>query len=66
MIQEITDASATADAPVADAATALARAYEKAVASHGSAGEPDAVAAVSAAAADMSQVCADSGLDAAG
>ncbi|WIM97474.1 hypothetical protein ACTOB_001000 [Actinoplanes oblitus] len=61
VIPAIVDVSGTADAPVADAAARLAEAYRKAVASQGTAGEPDAVAAVSAAAADMSQVCADSG-----
>jgi hypothetical protein len=65
VIQAIVAAGTTADAPVADAASALGQAYEKALTSHGTRAEPDAVAAVSAAAADMSQVCADSGLDSA-
>ncbi|GIF06722.1 hypothetical protein [Actinoplanes siamensis] len=65
VIQGILAASKTADAPVADAARALGEAYEQALTSHGTQSEPDAVAAVSAAAADMSQVCADSGLDSA-
>ncbi|WP_436523134.1 hypothetical protein [Actinoplanes sp. HUAS TT8] len=65
VIQGIVAVSGTADAPVADAATALGQAYAKALASHETQSEPDAIAAVSAAAADMSQVCADSGLDSA-
>ncbi|WP_203825119.1 hypothetical protein [Actinoplanes palleronii] len=64
VVRAIADASATADAPVGDAATTLAQAYDIALASHDSGDEPDAIAAVSAAAADMAQVCADSGLDA--
>jgi hypothetical protein len=62
----IVRASATADAPVADAAERLAEAYTEAVAAHSTEAEPDAVAAVSAAAADMSGVCSDSGLSATG
>ncbi|GLW30754.1 hypothetical protein [Actinoplanes regularis] len=65
VVQDIVATSATADAPVADAATALGRAYANALVSRDTRGEPDAIAAVSAAAADMSQVCADSGLDSA-
>ncbi|GAA2859100.1 hypothetical protein Acy02nite_23110 [Actinoplanes cyaneus] len=65
VIQAVVAAGGTADAPVADAAAALDEAYRKAVLSHGTQSEPDAIAAVSAAAADMSQVCADSGLDSA-
>ncbi|WP_229829901.1 hypothetical protein [Actinoplanes ianthinogenes] len=63
VVQGIVDVSGTADAPVADAAARLAQAYRTALASRGAQGEPDAVAAVSAAAADMAQVCADSGFD---
>ncbi|MFC7532543.1 hypothetical protein [Actinoplanes sp. GCM10030250] len=63
VVDRIRDTSATADAPVTDAATALAEAYTKAVAARGSADEPDAVAAVSAAAVEMSEVCGDSGLE---
>jgi phage terminase large subunit-like protein len=59
-------ASATADAPVADAAERLLDAYTGAVAARSSDAEPDAVAAVSAAAADMSGVCSDSGLSTTG
>jgi hypothetical protein len=58
--------TATADAPVADAAARLQQAYEQAVKAQGSEDEPDLVAAVSAAAADMVSVCADSGLETAG
>ncbi len=65
VVQAVVTASRTADAPVADAAAALGEAYAKALASHDTQSEPDAIAAVSAAAADMSQVCADSGLDSA-
>ncbi|AGL14844.1 hypothetical protein [Actinoplanes sp. N902-109] len=59
-------AATTADAPVADAARRLADAYAAAVAAKGAADEPDRVAAVSAATADMVQVCRDSGLEAVG
>ncbi|MFI1989933.1 hypothetical protein [Actinoplanes sp. NPDC020271] len=65
VVQGIVAAGGTADAPVADAAAALGEAYGKALVSHETQSEPDAIAAVSAAAADMSQVCADSGLDSA-
>ncbi|MBG0563021.1 hypothetical protein [Actinoplanes aureus] len=63
VVDRIAASSATADAPVADAATALADAYAQAVAARGSAAEPDAIAAVSIAAADMSRTCGDSGLE---
>jgi hypothetical protein len=63
VVDRIAAAGSTADAPVADAASALAGAYAAALTEAGRPGEPDAVAAVSAAAADMSGVCADSGLD---
>ncbi|BFU46707.1 hypothetical protein [Krasilnikovia sp. MM14-A1004] len=66
VVDDIVAASATADAPVADAARRLGEAYAAAVASHGTDNEPDAVAAVSASAAEMSQVCVDSGLETAG
>ncbi|MFI5936842.1 hypothetical protein [Actinoplanes sp. NPDC051494] len=59
-------ASETADAPVADAAQRLAQAYATAVAAAGADDEPDKVAAVSAAAAEMVSVCRDSGLETAG
>lgn len=62
----IVAAAATADAPVSDAAQRLAAAYAKAVAAKGTPQEPDAVAAVSAAASDMSGVCQESGLESAG
>jgi hypothetical protein len=62
VVSSIATASSTADAPVADSAQRLAMAYAAAVAAKGTAGEPDAVAAVSAAGADMSGVCDDSGL----
>jgi hypothetical protein len=66
VVDVIARASATADAPVGDAAQRLASAYAAAAAARGTDTEPDAVAAVSAAGADMSQVCADSGLDTVG
>jgi len=62
IVDGIVAASSTADAPVADAAQRLAGTYRTAVEASGQASEPDAIADVSAAAADMSSVCADSGL----
>ena len=62
VIDAILTAADTADAPVADAAVRLSEAYAAARTAAGTAAEPDAVAAVSAAAVDMSNVCADSGL----
>ena len=66
VIDAIVAAADTADAPVADAALRLAEAYAAARKAAGTAAEPDAIAAVSAAAVDMSNVCADSGLASAG
>lgn len=66
VVDAVGAAGATADAPVLEAADRLAAAYRAAVASRGTDREPDAVAAVSAAAAEMSGVCADSGLETAG
>ncbi|MGW4945506.1 hypothetical protein ACWEOZ_28390 [Actinoplanes sp. NPDC004185] len=66
VVADITAASATADAPVADAAQALSAAYTNAVAAHDTDAEPDAVAAVSAAAAELVKICGDSGLETAG
>ena len=66
LVDAIVRASRTADAPVADAAERLAAAYASAVAAHGQESEPDAIAAVSVAGADMTGVCADSGLDTVG
>ncbi|MGX6602311.1 hypothetical protein ACWKSP_09285 [Micromonosporaceae bacterium Da 78-11] len=63
---DINRASGTADAPVADAAKRLTEAYAAAVAAVGATDEPDKTAAVSAAAADMAGVCADSGLETVG
>src|SRR4051812_35199280 len=51
VITDITHASGTADAPVADAAQHLSAAYTEAVGAHGTDAEPDAVAAVSEAGA---------------
>lgn len=66
VITDITAATGTADAPVADAAQRLSAAYSKAVAAHDTDAEPDAVAAVSAAAAELVKICGDSGLETAG
>jgi acetyl-CoA carboxylase alpha subunit len=62
VVDGIVNAAGTADAPVSDAADRLKNAYTQAVAAKNKANEPDAIAAVSAAASDMSGVCADSGL----
>jgi hypothetical protein len=66
VVDAINRASGTADAPVADAAGRLAAAYGTAVTASGAPEEPDRIAAVSAAAADMSGVCDDSGLETVG
>jgi hypothetical protein len=66
VVDGIVAASSTADAPVADAARRLAAAYARATTSKGTVQEPDTVAAVSAAAADMAGVCAESGLESVG
>jgi len=66
VITDIANAAGTADAPVADAAQDLSAAYSKAVAAHDTDAEPDAVAAVSAAAAELVKICDDSGLETAG
>jgi len=66
VVTDVVQASDTADAPVADAAQRLSMRYTAAVAAHGTDGEPDAIAAVSEAAAEMVGVCADSGLETAG
>jgi hypothetical protein len=66
VVDKIVRYSSTADAPVADAAQRLAAAYAAAVTAHGSDNEPDAIAAVSVAGADMNKICDDSGLDTVG
>jgi hypothetical protein len=66
VVDAIAAASVTADAPIADAGRRLADAFRAATAARGTDSEPDAVAAVSAAGADMSRVCQESGLDAVG
>ena len=66
VVDTIGTASSTADAPIADAGRRLADAYRAATAARGTDTEPDAVAAVSAAGADMTRVCQESGLDAVG
>ena len=62
VVDEIVAASATADAPLADAARRLGNAYGAASASANKADEPDKIAAVGTVASDMSGVCAESGL----
>jgi hypothetical protein len=62
----IVSAAGTADAPIADSGRRLAAAYAAAAAARGTDGEPDAVAAVSAAGAEMARVCDESGLDTVG
>ena len=66
VITDITAAAGTADAPVADAAQRLSAAYDAAVTAHDTDTEPDAVAAVSGAAAELVAICGDSGLGPAG
>jgi len=66
VVADVSRATGTADAPVADAASRLQQAYERASRAQGAEDEPDLVAAVSAAAAEMVSVCADSGLESAG
>jgi hypothetical protein len=66
VVDSIVSASATADAPVADAADRLSKAYDAARAAAGKADEPDVVAAVGARASEMSDVCTDSGLQTVG
>jgi hypothetical protein len=66
VVDAIVAASASADAPIGDAARRLADAYKSALSSAGTEDEPDAVAAVSAAGAEMSTVCGESGLDTVG
>ncbi len=66
VVDGIVRAAATADAPVADAADRLATAHASAVTAAGAESEPDAVAAVGAAASDMASVCSDSGLQTVG
>ena len=66
VVDAIVAASGTADAPIADAADRLRTAYTAAAAVTGTDDEPDAVAKVSAAAAEMSEICGESGLDTVG
>jgi hypothetical protein len=66
VVDAVAAASTTADAPIADAGRRLADAYRAAAGARGTDTEPDAVAAVSAAGADMTRVCQESGLDAVG
>jgi hypothetical protein len=66
VVDAIVAAAAAADTPISDAAKRLAGAYATATAAVGTEDEPDAVADVSAVAADMSDVCGESGLDTVG
>jgi hypothetical protein len=66
VVDGIVNAAVTAAAPVADSARRLKLAYDQAVVAKNKANEPDAIAAVSATASDMSGVCADSGLQTVG
>jgi hypothetical protein len=63
---QIAAASLTADQSVAAAGKRLGTAYAAAVSSRGTDGEPDAVADVSSAGADMKTACVDAGLETAG
>jgi hypothetical protein len=66
VVDGIATTASTADAPIADSAQRLAQAYRAAAAARGTDGEPDLVAAVSVAGADMTRVCEESGLDTVG
>ena len=66
VVDSIRAASTSADAPLSDAAGRLATAYATAVAAQGREAEPDAVAAVGAAGAEMIDTCTDSGLETVG
>lgn len=66
VVDTVVTAAGAADAPIADAAQRLGAAYAEAVAARGTDGEPDAVAGVSAAAAEMSRLCEESGLETVG
>lgn len=66
VVDAVVTASRSADAPVADAARRLAAAYAGALAARDTQHEPDAVAAVSVAGAEMASTCNDAGLEATG
>jgi len=66
VVESLVAASSSADAPIADSARRLAAAYSAAIAAKGTDKEPDAVAAVSVAGAEMSRVCDESGLETVG
>ena len=66
VVNAVVAASRSADAPVADAAQRLAAAYAGAAAARNTDSEPDAVANVSAAGAEMAQTCGDAGLESVG
>ena len=66
VVDAVVAASRSADAPIADAARRLAAAYASAVAARNTQEEPDAIANVSAAGAEMAGVCNDAGLESTG
>jgi hypothetical protein len=66
IVETIVTSASTADAPIADAAQRLRDAFAAAAGSIGTDNEADAVAAVSAAGADMLQICDESGLQTVG
>lgn len=66
VVEDIAGTAGTADAPVADAAQRLATAFAAAIKAEGDEEEPDAIAAVSAAGAELARICADSGLETTG
>jgi len=65
-VDQIVATGSTADAPLAEAAHRLATTYATALAAKGRDDEPEMIAAVSAAGAEMTTVCQDSGLDTVG
>ena len=65
-VDVIVATGSTADAPLAEAAHRLASTYATALAAKGRDDEPDMIAAVSAAGAEMTTICQDSGLDTVG
>ena len=66
VVEDIAGTAGTADAPVADAAQRLTTAFAAALQAEGDEEEPDAIAAVSAAGAELARICADSGLETTG
>ena len=66
VVEDIAGTAGTADAPVADAAQRLTTAFAAALQAEGDEEEPDAIAAVSAAGAEMARICSDAGLETTG